>query len=126
MIVEISKERALELIEKVAVFFAARRMGTPAILFFESIRPLHFLGSQVMYFLAPFASIIFKHGEFEEFATLMSEHSNVELLIKRIDELDEQYNLEEREREKMKRQRFWRKITRIFKKKNKDEDGGNV
>ena len=117
MIVEVSKERTAELIEKVAKFFAERRMGAPAIMFFESIRPLSFIGSQVMYFFNPFVSVIFKGDEYEEFAAILQDHENVRVLIQRIDDLDEQFNSEQREFEKMKRKRFFAKIKNLFKRK---------
>ena len=117
MIIEVSKERTRELLEKAAEFFASRRMGAPAILFIESLRPLHFLGSQVMYFLSPFVNVIFQGQEFEEFAAIIHEEENVKYLLDRIDELDLQYNAEEREREKIKRQKFFRKIKSIFTRK---------
>jgi len=126
MQVEISKERALELIDKVAVFIASRRMGAPALLFLESLRPLHFIGSQIMYFLSPFASVVLKGDEFEEFAALISDHENIHLLIKRIDELDEQFNEEQRRLERIKRKKFWAKIKKFFKKKNKVNNGGKL
>jgi len=119
MIVEISAERKVELIEKVASFIAQRRMGAPAILFFESMRPLSFIGSQIMYFLSPFASIIFKGDEYEEFATVMHDPENVGLLISRIDDLDEQFNKEQREIERLKRKRFWGKVKSFFSFKKK-------
>jgi len=114
MIIEISDERKCELIDKVATFIAQRRMGAPAILFFESMRPLSFIGSQIMYFLAPFASIIFKGDEYQEFAALLDNPANVELLVSRIDELDEQFNREQRENERLKRKRFWNKVKSWF------------
>ncbi|MCK9328310.1 MAG: hypothetical protein PHY08_04360 [Candidatus Cloacimonetes bacterium] len=126
MQVEVSKERALELIDKVAVFFASRRMGAPALLFLESMRPLHFIGSQIMYFLSPFAGIIFKGEEFEEFAALLSDHENVQLLINRIDELDEKFNEEQRKLERIKRKKNWEKFKSFFKKKNKNNNGGKL
>ncbi len=126
MQVEISKERALELIDKVAVFIASRRMGAPALLFLESLRPLHFIGSQIMYFLSPFASVVLKGDEFEEFAALISDHENIHLLIKRIDELDEQFNEEQRRLERIKRKKIWAKIKKFFKKKNKVNNGGKL
>ena len=119
MVIEISKERAVELIEKVAVFLATRRMAAPAMLFIESFRPLHFVGSQIMYLVSPFASVIFSENEFEEFAALISEHENIKLLLKRIDELDEQMHREQREIERIKRKKFWTKLKSIFKKKTK-------
>ena len=125
MIVDVPKERAVELIEKVAVFFASRRMGAPAILFLESLRPLHFIGSQIMYFLSPFANVIFKGAEFEEFAAIMSDGENVRLLIQRIDDLDEQYNQEQRKIERIKRKKFWKKFKSFFIKK-KNNNGGKL
>ena len=116
MIVEVSKERSRELIEKVAIFFAERRMGAPALLFLESMRPLNFIGSQLMYFVAPFANVVFKGNEFEEFAAVMGERENIQLLIQRIDELDEEYHREKREKEALKRKKFWKKVKNIFKK----------
>jgi hypothetical protein len=38
----------------------------------------------------------------------------MELLIKRIDELDEEYNAEQRDKERMKRQKFWRRVKGFF------------
>jgi len=116
MIVEVSKERTIELLEKTATFFASRRMGAPAILFIESLRPLHFVGSQAMYFLSPFINVFTKGQEMEEFAAIMENEENVKYLIDRIDELDLKLNAEERAREKIKREKFWRKVKGILKK----------
>ena len=122
MIVEVSPERAKELIEKVAKFVAERRMGAPAILFLESVRPLTFVGSQVMYFISPFITTLFNSKEFEEFSAMMTERHNADLLIKRIDELDEEFHREYREKEKIKRTKFFNKIKSIFKKNKKVEE----
>jgi hypothetical protein len=99
-------------------------MGAPALMFLESVRPLTFIGSQAMFFVAPFANILFKGDEFEEFAAMMSDRKYTDLLLKRIDELDEELNREIRERDRAKRKKFWKKIKNIFKKKHKD--GGQV
>jgi len=122
MIVEVSKERKIELIEKAATFFAQRRMGAPAILFFESVRPLSFIGSQIMYFVSPFASVIFSGDEFEEFAAILEDPENVRMLIDRIDVLDEQFYAEQRANERLKRKRFWNKVKGFFKRKGKEEE----
>jgi len=125
MIVEVSTERKIELIEKAATFFAQRRMGAPAILFFESMRPLSFIGSQIMYFVSPFASVIFQGDEFEEFAAIFEDPENVRLLIDRIDILDEQFYAEQRANERLKRKRFWNKVKGFFKKKDSGEGDGD-
>ena len=51
MIVEITEERANEVIEKVAKFVAERHMASAAILAIESLRPLSFIGSQALFLL---------------------------------------------------------------------------
>jgi len=121
MIIEVSKERTLELLDKIAEFIASRRMGAPALLFLESVRPLHFLGSQVMFFLAPFANVLFSGQEFEEFATILEKEENVRYLIHKIDLLDEEMNRVIREQERMKRRKLFNRIKTLFSKKNKEK-----
>lgn len=116
MIVEVSKERAVELIEKVSLFIVKKRMAAPAIMTIESLRPLSRLGSQLMYFIAPFAELIFNPREYQEFAALLEDQDNVKLLIDRIDELDVEMYREERKQKKMQRKRRMNKFKNSFKK----------
>lgn len=121
MIVEISHERSVELIEKVASFLVKRKMAAPAIMTIESLRPLARLGSQILYFLAPFAELIFNPKEYQEFAVLLEKEDNIKLLLTRIDELDVEYHREERKQNQLLRKRRMNKfkdfINKIFKKK---------
>lgn len=122
MIVEISQERAQEIVEKVAYFIASRRMASAAIMTIESLRPLHNIGSQVLYFLAPFAELIFNPKEYQEFAALLEKDENIKLLLQRIDELDVEIHQEERENSRLLRKRRNNKIKHflgINKRKNK-------
>ncbi len=121
MIVQIKPERAVELIDKISRFLVQRKMAAPAIMTIESLRPLHNLASQLLYFLSPFAEVIFQPKEYQEFAALLENGEYIELLVKRIDELDVEFYKEERElRRKLSRRRrnkiklFFRKM---FKKK---------
>lgn len=120
MILEISEERAIELIEKLSNFIAKKRMAAPAIMTIESLRPLARIGSQLMHFLAPFAEIIFNAKEYQEFAVLLENEEYVRLLIKRIDEIDVDMFREERKSRKLKRKRRNNKIKQFFKIKKKD------
>ncbi|RLC57177.1 MAG: hypothetical protein DRH89_04105 [Candidatus Cloacimonadota bacterium] len=122
MILEISEERAVELIEKLSNFIAQKRMAAPAIMTIESLRPLARIGSQLMHFLAPFAEIIFKPKEYQEFAVLLENEEYVRLLIKRIDEIDVDMFREERESKKLKRKRRNNKIKQFFKIKKKEKN----
>ncbi|MFC1887476.1 hypothetical protein ACFLYK_01560 [Candidatus Cloacimonadota bacterium] len=114
MIVEISDERAYEIVEKVAHFIAIRRMASAAIMTIESLRPLHNVGSQIMYFLAPFAEIIFNPKEYQEFAALLEKDEYIKLLLKRIDELDVEIHREERAQNRLLRKRRNNKIKQFF------------
>ena len=121
MILEISEERAVELIEKLSKFIAEKRMAAPAIMTIESLRPLARIGSQLMHFLAPFAEIIFNAKEYQEFAVLLENEEYVRLLIKRIDEMDVDMFREERKSRKLKRKRRNNKIKQFLKIKKKDK-----
>lgn len=121
MILEISEERAVELIEKISKFIAERRMAAPAIMTIESLRPLARIGSQLMHFLAPFAEIIFNAKEYQEFAVLLENEEYVRLLIKRIDEIDVEMYRDERKDKRLKRKRRNNKIKQFLKIKKKDK-----
>ncbi len=117
MIIEISDDRAVEVIEKAARFIVKKKMAAAAIMGIESFRPLHNLGSQAMYFLAPFAEVFFRPKEYQEFAALLEKEENIKLLLKRIDELDEELHREERKQKKILRERRRNKLKSFFKKK---------
>jgi len=119
MILEISEERAIELIEKISTFIAEKRMAAPAIMTIESLRPLARIGSQLMHFLAPFAEVIFNPKEYQEFAVLLENEDYVQLLIKRIDEIDVEMYREERAEKKLRSKRRKNKIKQFFRLKKK-------
>lgn len=114
MILEISRERSVELIEKASRFIVKHRMAAPAIMTIESLRPLARIGSQVIYFLSPFIETLFNTKEHQEFAVLLEKEENVKLLIDRIDELDVEMYREEREKRKLLRKRRMNKIKNFF------------
>jgi len=114
IIVEVSTERALEIIEKVSVFIVKKRMAAPAIMTIESLRPLHNIGSQILYFLAPFAELIFKPKEYQEFAALLENDEYIKILLKRLDELDVEYFREERKQARLRRKRRFKKFRNFF------------
>ena len=122
IIVEISQERALELIEKISRFIVKRRMAAPAIMTIESLRPLARIGSQLMYFLAPFAEIIFNSREYQEFAVILEKDEYIKLLLKKIDELDVEMYRDERAQKKILRKRRMNKFKRSLGIKPKQED----
>jgi len=93
------------MIEKFARYIAERRLGAAAIMTIESLKPLNFLGGQAVYAISPFAEVFFKQEGIQEVASLMENREYVDILIRRIDELDEELHREEREQKKLLRQR---------------------
>lgn len=74
------------LVEKVADFVVRRRMSAPALMVLESSRPLNFVGSQVLAFLAPFATLIFAPAEYDRFVRLLERRKSVDWLVEAIAE----------------------------------------
>ena len=79
-------EEHLALLDKVASFVVKKRMETPTILFLESMRPLNFMGSQVMIFLQPIVASFFSTREYEQLAQILERRESIGLLIERIEE----------------------------------------
>ncbi|MFO7660353.1 MAG: hypothetical protein R6V77_05520 [Candidatus Cloacimonadaceae bacterium] len=124
--VTITEEEAQMMIEKVARFVAERGMASAGILAAESLRPLHGIGSQFMFFILPFAEIIFDSKKYQHFALLLEKEDYVRQLINRMDELDEELNHERRQKARLLRQRKKNQIKaffqRLFRLKKKDKN----
>jgi hypothetical protein len=124
--VSITEEEAQVMIDKVARYVAERGMASAGIMVAESLRPLHGIGSQFMFFILPFAEIIFDSKKYQQFALLLEKEDYVRQLIDRMDELDEEINREKRKQARQLRQRRKNKIRaflkRIFKKPKNDKN----
>jgi len=79
--------RQEELLEKLAKKVARWQMGVPAIMFLETIKPLSFIGSQVLVFLDPIVKSVFNSSDYDEYTKLMEDRKNVELLIRKIEDM---------------------------------------
>ncbi|MEA2103875.1 MAG: hypothetical protein U9P79_04435 [Candidatus Cloacimonadota bacterium] len=99
-IIEVSKEDARELMDKVAKFIVERKMASPAMMLIESLHPLNFIASQFMYMISPFAELIFKPDEFQKFASALENRDNVKYLVDKIDEMDAEFYRELKEEKK--------------------------
>ncbi|HNZ06453.1 MAG: hypothetical protein KBA79_05825 [Candidatus Cloacimonetes bacterium] len=123
---QIDPAEAAEMIEKVARFIAERHFAAAGIMLVESLRPLHSIGSQALFFILPFAEILFDSRKYQQFALMIQNEDNLKKLVARMDELDEEINRERRIAAKLKRKRRRAKtrqfIHKIFKiKDNKAE-----
>ncbi len=112
----LSADEANQMIEKVARFIAEKQMGSAGILLLESLHPLHGIASQAMYFILPFAEMVFDSQKYQNFALMIQDEEHLKHLIKRIDELDEELNRERRAEAKLRRLRRKNKRKAIIKK----------
>lgn len=82
---DIPEERREEIIGRIAQEIVDRGMVAPAIFFLELIKPLSFIGSQVMVMANPIVQLIFTSKLYWEFTVLMEDRENVEFLIREIE-----------------------------------------
>lgn len=74
------------LLDKLADGIARRRLTTAALFFLESIKPLGFLGSQVMRFLQPIVQIVWTSPDtYDRLARILERRGSVELLCRRLE-----------------------------------------
>lgn len=100
-----------EILTKIAKKVIDWRMSVPAILFLESVKPLNYVGSQMMAFFEPFVQAIFSWKDYDEFRRMMEERGTVEKLLQKIEQLDSQAQDKEKQlkqERKLKRKKGWR------------------
>ncbi len=86
---DINPARRTEIINKIAQKTVDLRLTPVAIVLLESVKPLSFVGSQLMVFFQPIITAIFPFHQYDEVAALLEERENVELLIQTIESLEE-------------------------------------
>lgn len=80
---------ANEIIERAARRVVSMRLQVPVLLFLECMKPFTFLAEQSLILLAPLLMPILGPGRMEGVCAFLSERSNVDGLIARIEELSE-------------------------------------
>lgn len=75
-------------LEEIAQRVVAEGMGTAAILFLETSKPLSFLGGQAAIVATPFIGGFIEPARIERYAALFSDRAFIERLIQRIEELE--------------------------------------
>ncbi|PIE53503.1 hypothetical protein CSA37_00665 [Candidatus Fermentibacteria bacterium] len=97
------------LCRKIAKKIVERDLTVPAIMLLESIKPVSFLGSQMLVFANPVISLIVQTGEYYRFVRMIEDRENIERLTLAIEEENAEAS---RIRSEMKRER--RKKRRTF------------
>ena len=85
------KPEERKMIEKIADWVVKRGMAVPAILFLESVRPLSYVGAQVVVFFAPALEFLFDPVRISTFVNLMEDKRNVGILLQEIETQDNEY-----------------------------------
>ena len=86
---ERTDEQRDELVEEVAREIQLRGLTAPAVLFLEASRPYRPLGANAMLFFDPVLRSLFG-GELEPASEILADEAGIELLIERLEELDEE------------------------------------
>jgi hypothetical protein len=103
-----------------AVAGRAVRMGlaVPAVFFLESTKPLSFVGSQALVFLEPFVKAFLNLASYDRFTALMEDRKNIERLIRKIEELEDERARREKEEKAARRAAKGKGQRRWFRKSN--------
>ena len=77
-------ERAL--LDQLADGIASRRLTSAALFFLESVKPLGFVGSQVMIFFRPVVSLVWHDPvRWDRLSALLERRGSIELLLRRLE-----------------------------------------
>lgn len=71
----------LQFMEKVADFICRRRLEAAAIMGLVTVKPLGFLGSQLLIFLEPFLVPFFNEVEYHKLVSILSKREGIEVFV---------------------------------------------
>lgn len=79
-------EEERELLDKLADGIVKRRLTPAAIFFLESMKPMGFVGSQVLIFFRPIIQAIWSSPTtYDQLARILEHRGSIELLLRRIE-----------------------------------------
>jgi hypothetical protein len=96
-------ERQAQLLEKLAHRIVDLRMSSLAIFVLESMKPLSFVGSQVMVFFEPIVQSFFEFKDYQTIQEAIEHRENIEHLIRRIETLQDEQIAKEKQMKKEKK-----------------------
>jgi hypothetical protein len=74
------------MLDDLADGIAGRRLTSAAIFFLESVKPLGFIGSQMMLFFRPIISIVWNDPvRYDQLTAVLEKRGSVELLLRRLE-----------------------------------------
>lgn len=120
--VELDSKRKKYLIEKIASIIVKYEMETPALLFLESLKPVAHMGVQMaLPFFAPYMGLLGKDDEIvgNELIALFMERGNVELILKKIENLSPQTKPKPKSKNSEPNQSLWKRLKKVYQKNRK-------
>jgi hypothetical protein len=75
-------------LDKVAHKVVDRGMTVPAILALESVKPLNYIGSQLMVFFEPIVQSLFNFKDYDNFRSALEKRVTIEILLLKIEKYD--------------------------------------
>lgn len=97
----ITPEEEDEIIQQIAEHVHKHKLGDLAGIVLETVKPLSFIGTQMgRFFLSPFTPVLGDNLEAssEKILHVFEKRANVEILLRRIDKLQQEENRKEKER----------------------------
>lgn len=85
---KLSADRRDQLIEGLARRLDSWSLATPAIAFLEAHKPLSFIASQTLLAFQPFLTLFVGDVSLEEYVLLLEDRSNIERVIRHLEELE--------------------------------------
>jgi len=116
-------ERQKELLEKIADRIVKYRMAMPAILFLESVKPLNYVGSQAMVFLAPIVHSLFSAREYDEVQQALEHRETISYFIDMLEEKENEVLKREKQEKATRRVEMPKRSFRDLFRRNR-RDGG--
>ena len=94
-----------EIINKLANGIVKRRLSAPIIMFLESVKPMNYLGSQLMIFLEPVVLAIFNVTQYREIALILEERGSIERILTAIERIDDEDQLIRKEEKRIEKEK---------------------
>jgi hypothetical protein len=79
-------EEERTLLDQLADGLARRRLATAALMLAESVKPLGFIGSQMLHFFRPMISVIWSNpARYDQVTKILERRGSLELLCRRLE-----------------------------------------
>jgi len=101
---EIDENEKQEIIDKLAKGIVNRGLTAPAIMFLESIKPMNYIGSQIMVFFEPVVLTIFTIKNYRKIALIFEERGSIERVLESIEKFENEKK--ENKKEEFKKERL--------------------